>query len=75
MKWVEIRMNGQLLRNFDAKHINVFGFCLVLLSFFQFSSDIVLVSQNDIFEIVKNIVEILSYMLLLYVILQKKIYC
>lgn len=72
MKWVEIRMNGQLLRNFDAKHINVFGFCLVLLSFFQFSSDIVLVSQNDIFEIVKNIVEILSYMLLLYVILQKK---
>lgn len=65
-------MNNRLLRVFNVKHINIFGFCLALLSFFQFLSDIVIISQNEVFEIMKIIVEILSYVLLLYVILQKK---
>ena len=49
-------MNNRLLRDFNVKHINIFGFCLALLSFFQFLSDIVIISQNEVFEIMKIIV-------------------
>lgn len=65
-------MKNQQLRDFGVKYINIFGLCLALLSFFQFLSDIVIISQIEVFEIIKNSVEFLSYILLLYVILQKK---
>lgn len=64
-----IRMKNN---NLNRRKISVFAFCLVCLSFFQYMSDVVLISENSIFTVSRTLMEIICYLLLLYVIFKKK---
>lgn len=59
-------------RNLYRGKISVFAFCLICLSFFQFMSDITLITENQIFTASKTLTEAICYLLLLYVIFRKK---
>lgn len=58
--------------NLNRGKINAFAFCLVCLSFFQYMSDITLITENRIFTVSKTLMEIICYLLLLCVIYKKK---
>lgn len=57
--------------NFTGQQINAFEFCLVCLSFVQFISDVTLIADNKAFLVTKMLIEIMCYVLLIYIILQK----
>lgn len=59
-------------QRFVGQNINAFEFCLVCLSFVQFISNITLFAENNGFLVVRTSVEIICYVLLIYIILQKK---
>lgn len=59
-------------KKLHRRKISVFAFCLICLSFFQFMSDITLITGNPIFIASKTLMEAICYLLLLYVIFRKK---
>ena len=53
------------------KKINILDLSLFCLSFFQFMSNITVISSLEIFLYIKNFIEILCYFLLIFVIFQR----
>ena len=57
---------------YKSKKISVFDFCLLCLSFIQFVSNITLFADNTGFSVLQALIETMCYILLIYIISQKK---